>query len=55
VNSVELSSAEIADREIKIIKIYEGLALFPFPGTRILSTSGVEVLCIFQVSLGWVY
>ena len=37
----------IADREIKIIKIYGGLALFPFPGTRNLSTSGVEVLCIF--------
>jgi len=53
VNSVDLSSAEIADREIKIIKRYGRLAPFSFPRTRILSTSGVAVLCIFQVSLGW--
>jgi len=46
VNSLDLSSAEIADREIKTIM--EDL----FPRTRILSTSGVAVLCIF--SLGWV-
>ena len=54
VNSIDLSNAEIADREIKIIKRYGRLALFPFPRTRILSTSGVAVLCIFQVYLGWV-
>ena len=54
VNSVDLSSAEIADREIKIIKRYGRLAPFPFPRTKILSTSGVAVLCIFQVYLGWV-
>jgi len=54
VNSIDLSSAEIADREIEIIKRYGRLAPFPFPRTRILSTSGVAVLCIFQVSLGWV-
>jgi len=54
VNSIDLSSAGIADREIKILKRYGRLAPFPFPRTRILSTSGVAVLCIFQVSLAWV-
>ena len=48
VNSLEFSSAEIADREIKIWKT----RTVPFPEERILSTSGVAVLCIF--SLGWV-
>jgi len=48
VNSLELSSAEIADREIKLWKT----RTFPFPRTGILSTSGVTVLCI--VSLGLV-
>jgi len=47
VNSLDLSSAEIANREIKKADSH-----IPFPGTRILSTSGVMVLCIF--SLGWV-
>jgi len=47
VNSLDLSSAKVADREIKI-----RLAPSPFPRTRILSTSGVAVLCIFP--LGWV-
>ena len=31
---------------------YGRLALFPFPRTRILSTGGVAVMCIF--SLDWV-
>jgi len=44
---LELSSAEIADREIKIWKT----RTFPFPKTRILSTSGVTVMCIFSLGL----
>jgi len=47
VNSLELSSAEIADREIKIWKT----RTFSFPRTRILWTSGVAVLCIFSLGL----
>jgi len=46
---VDLSSAVIADRKIKIKKRYGRLAQFPFPRTRILSTSGVAVLCIFSL------
>ena len=53
-STLQESRTEIADREIKIIKRYGRLAPFPFPSTRILSTSGVAVLCIFQVYLGWV-
>ena len=50
VNSLDLSGAEIADREIKKwqIRIVRG----SFPRTRIFSTRGIAVLCIF--SLDWV-
>ena len=39
-DSLDLSSAEIADREIKIKKRYGRLAPFPFPRTGIFLTNG---------------
>ena len=47
VNSLDFSSAKVADREIKIWATQSS-----FPRTRILLTTGATVLCIFP--LGWV-